>query len=244
MLHGCTQTPDQFALGTRMNGLAEEHGFLVAYPAQPISANQSRCWNWFRPQDQRRGAGEPALIAEITKEVTARFGIPPGQAMVGGLSAGGAMAAIVGALYPELFAAVGVHSGLPSGAAHDLPSAHRAMAGAPSTVSAATLPTIVFHGDRDTTVNPANGAAFFAGTGTTQTGTAGTLKYTRTTYQRDGVLFGEHWVIHGAGHAWSGGDPKGTHADRRGPDASAQMWRFFKSQLQARAEREASATVH
>jgi poly(hydroxyalkanoate) depolymerase family esterase len=239
MLHGCTQSPDDFAAGTQMNQVAEEQTFLVAYPAQSQSANASKCWNWFNAADQQHGRGEPALIAGITRQIMSEFSVEPGRVYAAGLSAGGAAAAIMGSAYPDLYAAVGVHSGLACGAASDMPSAFAAMrqGGTPHRSRAARpVPTIVFHGDRDTTVNPVNGdqviAQSKAGSDlhvtTTRGLSPGGMAYTRSV-ETDGsghpVL--EQWVLHGAGHAWSGGSPTGSYTEPRGPDASREMLRFF-----------------
>ena len=233
MLHGCTQSPDDFAVGTRMNRLAEERGVLVAYPAQPAAANAQRCWNWFQPEHQGRG-GEPALIAGIVEAIRATHQVDGGRIFVAGLSAGGAAAAVLGAAYPELFAAVGVHSGLPVGAARDVPSAFAAMRRAsPVAPGLAAVPTIVFHGDADSTVDPGNAVEVVAQAAAgnrveEQRGTAGGRPYTRAVH-RDarGRVVAENWTVHGGGHAWSGGDPAGSYADPQGPDASAEMLRFF-----------------
>jgi poly(hydroxyalkanoate) depolymerase family esterase len=240
MLHGCTQDPDDFALGTGMNVLAEETGCLVVYPAQSMQANASRCWNWFNAVDQQRDQGEPSIIAGITREVMAQHAVDPAQVYVAGLSAGGAMATIMGTLYPDLYAAVGVHSGLPFAAAHDLPSALAAMKGdfKRRNKPGQALPIIVFHGDRDTTVHPANADGLIEHArddshkvavepGRVPDGHA----YTRTLHRRpDGRVHAEQWLIHGAGHAWSGGSASGSYTDGKGPDASREMIRFFKTQ--------------
>jgi poly(hydroxyalkanoate) depolymerase family esterase len=260
MLHGCTQNPDDFAAGTRMNELADKHAFLVAYPAQSANANGSNCWNWFNVSDQARDRGEPSLIAGITREVASSYRVDERRIFVAGLSAGAAMAVILGATYPELFAAVGAHSGLPYGAADDVPSAFAAMRGSsgpifsgrglksrtstPRDAPTRAPPTIVFHGDHDTTVNADNGSKIVAqaiALGREQTGclkksvqaqvSANGRECTITIY-RDSMMRPciEQWVLHGAGHAWSGGCSNGSYIDERGPDASAEMVRFFLAQ--------------
>ena len=248
MLHGCTQTADDFANGTRMNALAEERQCLVLYPEQTRAANRSRCWNWFKRADQRRDQGEPAILAGMTREVMARYRIDPGKVYVAGLSAGGAMAAVMGTAYPELYAAVGVHSGLACGSAHDLPSAFAAMRGIPasmagrntdSTPLAPTAPTIVFHGDRDKTVHPQNSeqmvsqsvahdGASRADASTERGQVPGGHSYTRTVHRDStGRVVLEHWLVHEGGHAWFGGSPRGSYVDPKGPDAAREMIRFF-----------------
>jgi len=238
MLHGCKQSPDDFAAGTQMNMLAEEKLLLVAYPAQSAAANPSHCWNWFSAADQQRDGAEPSLIAGITRQIMHDVAVDPARVYVAGLSAGGAAAAIMGSTYPDLYAAIGVHSGLACGAAKDMPSAFAAMRqGGPIRLrdGQRPMPTIVFHGDRDATVSPVNGDQVIAQSkaaadlqGTTGQGSAGGISYTRTVQTDAGgrpVL--EQWVLHGAGHAWSGGSPAGSYTDPRGPDASREMVRFF-----------------
>jgi poly(hydroxyalkanoate) depolymerase family esterase len=248
MLHGCTQSPDDFAAGTRMNVIAEEQTCLVVYPAQPNGANAAKCWNWFRPTDQRRGEGEPSLIAGITRQIMRDYSVDPQRVYIGGLSAGAAAAVVMGATYPDLYAAIGVHSGLACGVASDLPSAFLAMrqgqlqapcgSGDMSAVlgHGSDIPAIVFHGDRDTTVHPRNGDHVIA-----QSKSSANLQikahrgrvpgghaYTRTIHtDASGRAIFEHWCIHGAGHAWSGGSPAGSYTDPRGPDAAREMLRFF-----------------
>jgi poly(hydroxyalkanoate) depolymerase family esterase len=224
MLHGCKQTPDEFAAGTRMNELADEYGFIVVYPAQAWRANIERCWNWFRGEDQRRDRGEPAIIAGITRQVIARYRVDARRVYIAGLSAGGSMAAIMAATYPELYAAVGVHSGLPYAAAHGAATAVAAMrwkrlGGA---APLPPIPMIVFHGDCDGTVHPSNGDYAVPADVRIITAEASGRRYTRTAHR----LF-EHWLVHGAGHAWSGGNAAAPYADSKGPDATREMLRFF-----------------
>jgi len=234
MLHGCTQDPDDFARGTRMNALAQAQGFLVLYPAQSQRTNAQRCWNWFKHNHQARGKGEPAILAGLVREVMATRAVDPARVYVAGLSAGGAMAAILGDAYPELFAAVGVHSGLPTGSATDVQSAFAAMGrgaqprrGGPR--PGATPPTIVFHGDADTTVHAVNGDRIFEAAGLSARPDAqrAATHSRRTWVDAQGAERGEQWTLHGGGHAWSGGDLAGSYTDPRGPDASAEMLRFF-----------------
>ena len=240
MLHGCTQSPDDFALGTRMNAAADAHGFLVAYPAQTSAANMQRCWNWFNAADQQRDLGEPSIVAGITRAVMRERAIDPRRVYVAGLSAGGALAAVLGQVYPDLYAAVGVHSGLACGAARDMQSAFAAMqrggAAVPRSATAAAVPAIVFHGDRDGTVNPRNGEQvveqFTQGAAFTRRMMEGRVPggeaWSRICLDdAAGRTMAEQWTVHGAGHAWSGGSPEGSYTDPKGPDATAEMVRFF-----------------
>jgi poly(hydroxyalkanoate) depolymerase family esterase len=235
-----------------MNEFAADRQCLVAYPEQSLSANGSRCWNWFKSADQQRDNGEPAIIAGLTRELIKTYGVDAKRVYVAGLSAGGAMAVVMGRTHPDLYAAVGVHSGLPYAAAHNAPSAFAAMKGiAPqqgdkTSPTAQIIPTIVLHGDRDELVHPSNGQLITDHL-TSSDATAGkdafarrsqTLSdhgrvpgdhpYTRTLFRNErGKVIVEHWLVHGAGHAWFGGDPRGSHTDPAGPDASREMLRFF-----------------
>lgn len=236
MLHGCTQDAEDFARGTKMNDAAREQGFYVLYPVQPPRANPQKCWNWFKPTHQQRGRGEAGLLAGMVRDVMAAHPIDPSRVYVAGLSAGGAMAAILAQAYPDLFAAVAVHSGLPAGAARDLPSALDAMkqGSRRAAPAAARVPTIVFHGSADPTVHPANGEQVFsalAGTGAVESDTvqAGAARPALRRILRDatGRVVAEHWDVQGAPHAWSGGSPAGSYTDPKGPDATREMVRFF-----------------
>jgi poly(hydroxyalkanoate) depolymerase family esterase len=261
MLHGCTQNPSDFAAGTQMNALADAQGFLVAYPAQSLGANLGRCWNWFQPHNQERDCGEPSLIAGITREVASMYRVDKRRIFIAGLSAGAAMSVIMGNTYPDLFAAVGAHSGFAYRAADSLSSALAAMRGnrgvvadgagpmgaAPksraSTVGA--LPIIVFHGDRDKTIHVDNGSKIVAQaiSNAVHFGVINPLRnpiqermstngreHTNTVYYgRKTRPIVEHWVLHGGGHAWSGGSTKGSFTEVTGPNASAEMVRFFLS---------------
>jgi len=250
MLHGCTQNPKDFAAGTRMNSLADRHDFVVVYPAQSRAHNAMGCWNWFNPPDQLRDQGEPSLIVGVALEVAAQHRVDLGRIFVAGLSAGGAMAVILGETYPDVFAALGVHSGLPFGAADSAGAALAAMQGdvvrrkaeqPAAAPSPRPVPRIVFHGDADSTVNVSNGAEIVRRAVVRETAAGGPLHevienrvaagghaYTTSRYLRGAELpVIEFWVVHGAGHAWSGGSPAGSFTDDEGPDASAEMVRFF-----------------
>ncbi|PDT26967.1 esterase [Rhizobium sp. L9] len=249
MLHGCKQDPDDFAIGTDMNAAAEANGLVVAYPGQTAANNASSCWNWFQPSDQRRGAGEPAIIAGITEEIIRDFELDRSQIFVAGLSAGGAMAAVMAEAYPDLYAAVGIHSGLACGSATDVVSAFTAMRGEGSPISrrrdpkdldaACQVRTIVFHGDADRTVHPSNADRIVATTTPSARGgavskpgrSAGGLTYETTVLtDENGRPALEYWLVNGAGHAWSGGHADGSYTDPRGPNATTEMVRFFLDQ--------------
>lgn len=266
MLHGCTQNPVDFATGTGMNDAAAPANALVLYPEQPHSANPNGCWNWFRPGDQHRDGGEPALLVAMVRDVMARHPVDAQRVYVAGLSAGGAMAALLGREYPDVFAAVGVHSGLQAGAAHNVMGALSAMkngakpgaadhsaAGIASAPALVPPPLIVFHGDADPTVHAHNGEQLIEATlsalATAPGGGQTTVEtvhkgrstsgqgYTRKVYALAGgpsaanalpsPVVAEHWVLHGAGHAWAGGHAGGSHTDPRGVGATQEMLRFF-----------------
>jgi poly(hydroxyalkanoate) depolymerase family esterase len=250
MLHGCKQYPDDFAAGTNMNVLAEEYGVLIAYPRQDHSANASCCWNWFRPIDQMRDAGEPSIISGLTREVCSEFGLDRQRVFVAGLSAGGAMAAVMGETYPDLYAAVGIHSGLAYGSANDVLTAFAVMRGETGTArlikpaskeARLAVRTIVFQGSADATVHPSNAERIVAAVQAAaarhhaweesgaSTGGRSYVRSVLTSPKGDAVL--EYWLIAGAGHAWSGGNPAGSYTDPSGPDASAEMMRFFFAPL-------------
>jgi len=256
MMHGCKQNPDDFAAGTRFNDIAEEQGFLVAYPAQSAHANGSNCWNWFEPGAQLRAGAEPSILAGIVGEIGRTYRVDARRVYVAGLSAGAAMAVVLGETYPDVFAAVGAHSGVPYGAAHDVASAFAAMHGGPRSptgkgrrgIVSARRPraasrgvaTIVFHGDRDATVVLDNGSAIADQAVSNLESEWGPLtrevqeratpgrRCTRTTHwASDGLPVVEQWTVHGGGHAWCGGSAAGSFTEPQGPDASREMVRFF-----------------
>ena len=244
MLHGGTQAVLDYAAGTGMNKLADIHRFVVVYPEQDARANPMRYWNWFRPQDQRAGNGEPGLIAGITEQVINDYHADPNRVFIVGFSAGAAMATVMAATYPDLYAAAGVHSGLPYGTAHDVASAFALMRGEnllPTQKDAALrIPLIVFHGDQDQIVHVVNasrirqqrlGVADARTHAEDATVTPGQVPgghgYTRTIYGDDAQVVFEQWIVHGAGHAWFGGTAGYSYTDPRGPNASAEMVRFF-----------------
>jgi poly(hydroxyalkanoate) depolymerase family esterase len=250
MLHGGGQDADDFALGTGMNELAEEFQFLVLYPEQSCGSNWQRCWNWFEKAHHERGQGEPALIAGMTQAILSEYAVDETRVCIAGLSAGGAMALIVGRVYPDLFTAVGCHSGLAHRSATDGYAALQAMRDGvdecqvAKSESSPSVPVIVFHGDMDTTVHVKNSRgivqqsieAYLAQTSdedvevafSEDTGETASRRFTRNVHRgKAGEVVAEHWTLHGAGHAWSGGSRRGSYTDAYGPDASKEMLRFF-----------------
>jgi poly(hydroxyalkanoate) depolymerase family esterase len=261
LLHGCTQDPADFAAGTRMNQLADRDTFLVLYPEQPDTAQQRQCWQWFEPEHQERSQGEPAIIAGLTRRIMRNYAVDPDRVYVAGLSAGGAMAVVLSTTYPDLYAAVGVHSGLAYKAGEGLLSAWVAMRlGAPSValigrpVRSRSIPLIVFHGDLDRIVSLANARQLVTqwlrrhGIVDGPTAAAQRLEpafvrrgqvpgghaYTTAFYRSADQTLVEQWTVHGLGHTWSGGSPAGSHVDPLGPDASAELVRFFSQHVKQR----------
>jgi poly(hydroxyalkanoate) depolymerase family esterase len=242
MLHGCTQSPEDFALGTRMNALAEEFGLIVAYPHQTRLANPQGCWNWFDRRHQNRGSGEPAKLAGLAQALAKEFDVRRERVFAAGLSAGGAMAEVLAATYPDVFEAVGIHSGLPYKSAADVPSAFAAMKGtaafdpAPLPASGRHVRKIIFHGLADSRVNAINGEHIFDEVEREETSLARSEldwpieggRVSRTTVKdSDGRPVAEQWLVEGGGHAWFGGDPRGSFTQTVGLDASRVMVRFF-----------------
>lgn len=237
MLHGCRQNPEDFAIGTGMNAQAEAHRLIVAYPGQTAASNGLCCWNWFRPGDQGRGEGEPALLASLAGTLRNRFGVPADRVFVAGLSAGGAMSAVLGETYPDVFAAAGIHSGVAAGMAKDAVSAFAAMCGETRRLRALkpSIPRarlIVFQGTGDRTVHPVNARRLIARHGAPRLSVSrsatGGRSYTRSILGTGGAApAAECWLIDGQPHAWSGGTPAGSYTDPKGPAASAEMVRFF-----------------
>jgi poly(hydroxyalkanoate) depolymerase family esterase len=256
LLHGCHQGAEDFAAGTRMNEAAEAAGVVVLYPEQAVSANMLRCWNWYALQDRSNPDGDAALIAAMTRQVMQDHDIDAGRVYVGGMSAGGAMAAVLARDYPKLYAALGVHSGVPAGLAHNVFSAMQLMSSGPGQPDDTAVPlpavetgepsvaSIVFHGDEDTQVHPSNGQAIHAAPAgdpaapdsrqATTDPDQGRRGFTRSVeYARNGVTQRELWIVHGAGHAWAGGDEQEKYTDANGPDASREMLRFFLQHQQS-----------
>lgn len=257
MLHGCGQDASDFALGTGMNALAEDVHCLVLYPEQSCRANWNRCWNWYDQAHHERDGGEPAAIAGLTHMIATEYAVDRARVAVAGLSSGGAMAVILGRTYPDVFKAVGCHSGLAHGSATTSLGAMSAMRGGAEAAilngatPPASIPVIVFHGDEDGTVHQKNGSDVVRQTlachmaqaqaqapaaaaqvlMVEETGETGGRSFTRHTHrEHGGEVIAEHWTVHGSGHAWSGGRPGGSYTDASGPDASKEMLRFFMEQ--------------
>jgi poly(hydroxyalkanoate) depolymerase family esterase len=235
MLHGCTQDPDDFALGTRMDAVAEKRGWHVLYPAQTKSANFNKCWNWFSPNHQTGERGEPAILAAMTREIMAGRDIR--AACVAGLSAGGAMALIMGDVHPELFDAVLSHSGIAAGGARDLPSALAAMKSGPEQLPARPSGPrlMIVQGADDRTVVARNADVIENAVETTAAPRrssgeeAGRKVERRVVDGADGKPRVATLRISGLGHAWSGGAPGGSFVDPQGPNVSEEFARFVEA---------------
>lgn len=262
MLHGCAQTGEQFADATQMDALAETEGFVVAYPEQSAQTISTKCFRWYEPAHQARDVGEPKDLADGTIEIVAAHGVDAERVYVAGISAGAAMAVILGATYPDRFTAIGVVAGIEYKGATSIgdaftttmsggpsPDAQGALAFAAMGARARAVPTFVVHGTSDGIVAKVNGDQVAAqwlktntlvlGAGTIDpvaalTGNAG-YPFTRFVYRAtgNGASVVEHYVVDGLGHAWPGGKDGGSYSDKRGPNASALVWGFFKGRTRA-----------
>lgn len=227
MLHGCTQDASDLARGTRMNERAEEQGFIVVYPEQPATYNPLKCWNWFDAKHQAREAGEPAIVAGITRRVTETHSIDTAQVFLAGISAGAAMANIVAVTYPELFASVALHSGIEYKSATSVLDARRAMTeGGADPVAlgklahaamgdrARIIPVIIINGGQDKSVPPLHAHQL-------------EVQWRTIAELQGGEPVVKTIIVEPLGHAWSGGSADGTYTDPNGPDATREILSFF-----------------
>jgi poly(hydroxyalkanoate) depolymerase family esterase len=266
LLHGCTHNAEAMAEISGMNEVAERNQFAVVYPEQRRGANLMKCWNWFNPKHQSRDAGEPSILAVIVEQVRSSCNIDPDRVYIAGVSAGGAMAVIAAATYPDLFAGVAVCAGAEFKAAASVSGGLAVMKqGGPDPIQQGQaafeamkdglarkprrrMPVIVFQGTADNRVNPVNAEQVIAqwkqtnaclaasngeiGFVASEKVIAGQVPngytYHRHVYTDQGRLFMEKWMIEGLGHAWSGSPQLHQHGDPKGPNASAEIWRFFK----------------
>jgi poly(hydroxyalkanoate) depolymerase family esterase len=258
-LHGCTQTADVYRQLSGWDALAEAKGFIVVFPDQGTSRSQYRCWNWFQQADMQRGSGEPSMIAGLTTAIEQGYSVDSHRVDVVGFSAGAAMANVMGATYPDVYAAVGVgsgceYNGLPCvGYQGPDPTQTGKQAYDAMGTHARVMPVIVFQGDADNVVAPANAplivkewqvtdnyaaggsGSFFPliptwPTGTSNATSPGGRSYTVTTYgDQHGKELIEYWNLHGMGHAWSGGSASQQYSDPSGPSETAAMYAFFSN---------------
>jgi poly(hydroxyalkanoate) depolymerase family esterase len=259
MLHGCGQNANDFANGTQMNALAENKGFIVLYPEMNYAANLNGCWNWFYTYNQVRGDGEPAIIKGMVDKVKSQYKIDNNKVYVAGMSAGAFIATIMGVTYPDVFHAVGIHSGGDYSYAYDAftgswvmlygtinPIADGDAAFHQMGTNARAVPIIVFHGNLDTVVNPINASQAIQQWARTNTNAGVSMDTTADTITNGQVTNGDSYTIYdykdnngnnwmrkvlvnSMSHAWSGGNSTGSYTDPRGPNASQMMWDFFTS---------------
>jgi poly(hydroxyalkanoate) depolymerase family esterase len=256
-LHGCTESADSYRQLSGWDALGESKGFIVLFPQQLSSRNNLTCWNWFVQADMQRGSGEPAIIAGMVNTLEQSYSVDTHRVYVAGFSAGGAMATVMGATYPDMFAAVGSgsgceYNGLPClGNGGPSPSQTGQEAFQAMGRYARVMPAIVFQGDADNTVAPANGPQIaqewqvtdnYVASGSPNSPissspthqsfgfTPGGTMYT-TSYYGDGQTNNliEYWSIHGMSHAWSGGNSAAQYSDPSGPSETDAMWAFFTS---------------
>jgi poly(hydroxyalkanoate) depolymerase family esterase len=248
MLHGCQQTPQEMAMGSRMNRLADAKGFVVAYPQQAKRVQAMRCWRWFQP-DARHGLAEADAIADLAGAIVRKYRLDASRVYIAGLSAGAGMAGLVALRHPRVFAAAAMHSGAVLGAAQNAATGLRTMRQG-STADPADLikplvdnskpfpglPVMILHGKRDHVVSVRNAAQlahqFGSINGVSIPKESVLAQGTHREYARQDFLKGKQVAVRvcllkEVGHAWSGGDSKLKFNSKEGPGASVLIWQFF-----------------
>jgi poly(hydroxyalkanoate) depolymerase family esterase len=269
VLHGCTQDSAVYDHGSGWSTLADRHGFLLLFPEQKRANNPMRCFNWFSGNDTQRGMGEAASIRSMIEAMKKAHPVDPGRIFVTGLSAGGAMASAMLAIYPEIFAAGAIIAGVAYGCAADVAQAFDCMGGRArsdarelaghvrrASPHKGPWPRIqIWQGSGDRTVVPSNADAIVLqwadlhGVGPRPDRTDRVETYPRRAWLgADGEPVIEQYSITGMGHGVPLGDgvdavgEAGAHMLDVGLSSTARIAAFFEIAPEANAERRPGAT--